>query len=146
MEQTSAANPSKHVDCPDCGSSDTRRLSLIFKEGTAVFTAETSPKWFSGRSQHVSSNTTGLSRSQLTSEAAAPEKAPTMRTLLIGGLVTAFMSDFGRTWSIAAGLLTMIVVWRCVRYNSSEFPRLFATWKNSFLCRRCGRVFDPSTF
>ncbi|HET9086274.1 MAG TPA: hypothetical protein VFN53_02010 [Acidobacteriaceae bacterium] len=41
---------------------------------------------------------------------------------------------------IVAVLAAGIHLRACRRFNTTEWPKLYETWKRSFLCRRCGTV------
>lgn len=134
------------MNCPTCGSDETRKYKMIYSEG--AYTSET-------RLEGRTAQTSGMS--DLAKQCSPPRKQSPTATFLVG-LFLLFVLDwiaeavFNTQSSdtaanlVAAGFLLGIpvVIYLAIgasRFNRKEFPRLLAAWEGQWMCMRCGASF-----
>jgi hypothetical protein len=154
------------VQCPKCKSDDTIKLSLVHAAGLSdVETRSRGHAWAVGDGGLLlgfgSSRATGASQTQLSKLAAPPRKKRYRHVILAwlfglaigtwlilvisapnGALDPRILSQFH--WFAyafsAAIVLILAVLWR---FNHMILPRRRELWNRSFMCRRCGEIFQP---
>jgi ribosomal protein S27AE len=130
--------------CPKCGSSDGRRLSLIYE-------AAVSPP-DGALSEQASAHGAGARRvptpPHLSKQAAPPSRkhdalwSVAALAAMIISVGTAQNPD-ARTAiasAIVAGAIYFAI--RSRRFNRDVFPRLHTQWERSVMCPRCGTVYE----
>ena len=155
------------MKCPKCKSNDVVKLSVIHSAGVSDVDARSQGRivalggsglWFGLNTF----KTTGTLQSRLSKLANPPHKKPYRMVflgwflgLLIIGWLLGYMTTVAHTpetrfdkqfrW-FASGYsclaaLALAIFWR---YNHRIFPRRYELWNRSFMCRRCGEIFQPS--
>jgi hypothetical protein len=140
------------LDCPRCGGSGTRRLSLLDARDGAV----TRPRLLAVvGGDPVPLAELSTRQTPLAALAAPPRKAAltgagvsALVSAGTGGLVGAALAnslDFG----LGVGGLLFIMVFALAsisarQFNRDEFPRLLKEWLTQFFCEQCGYVFIPT--
>jgi hypothetical protein len=139
--------------CASCSTTDIQKLSMVYESGTSTISGTTT-----GTSTGVgigrgglgigtavnSSRTSGTQTTELAKRAAPPEKkfgagwigigvAVGIVAMAIGGIVIALVVIGGSVAVAQPG----------IRYNRDVFPSLRARWEQSWLCHRCGAIFQP---
>jgi len=136
------------IACTKCGSSQVRRLSLIYEEGLS-HSASQSQTAFGGGGFGTTASTfsTGTSQTALSKKAAPPTKKHTILWALLAGFL-GFCTLSGLVnlsfWALVFGGLTYLAVMKSLKakaYNAIEFPQEYGRWERSFMCNRCGGVF-----
>ena len=136
------------IACTKCGSSEVRRLSLIYEEGLS-HSASQSQTAFCGAGFGTTASTfsTGTSQTALSKKAAPPTKKHTILLALLAGFLgfctLAGLANFS-FWALLFGGLTYLAVMKSLKakaYNATAFPEEHACWQRSFMCNRCGGVF-----
>ena len=147
--------------CPDCNSTDLKRLSLVFQEGLsgvktrsrllALVFGEGGPDFAVGRAV-----THGVLQTELSRTRKPPVKW-SYRRLIFRAMALTFVALAAYIVFVASGtppvstlplklyvfvapvvfLALAFAVWR---HNHLTFPREFARWDRSFICQRCGTV------
>ncbi len=156
------------MQCPKCTSEDAVKLSLIHSAGLADIrtTSRGHVIGLAGAGLLLAVDsfaTKGTSQSQLSKLAAPPCKKRYRHVILawliglaIGAWFILFINAPTSThdphtfiqihWFVyifsAAMLLVLTVLWR---FNHMTFPRRRKLWNRSFMCRRCGEVFQHSS-
>ena len=139
--------------CPACGSPDVKKLSLVYREGTAHIQTNTGGAIYgAGGGAVLGAHTSGSSRSLL-SMGASPPVRKTMSSALgcLGALgVLMLLIAFGGAASVlfllvGGGLLALVGMTAAsnAKWNREEFPKLYAHWDATFLCTRCENRFVP---
>lgn len=146
--QTHARSP---LACPRCAAEDTRRVALIYAEGTSVSAG--------GSVGFVAGELAVLPNAGRNQSALAQMLAPPGRESLSGYAIAALMAGIvvgtlvgtvaPPATAIVAALIVMFVVYplmsRTARHwNDVELPVALSNWNQKMLCRRCGHVFVPS--
>jgi hypothetical protein len=151
-----------NMQCPQCGSAEFRKLSLVYAEGVSKFKAH-SRGWGnlfgSGGASLLFGRfkTKGEIQTSLSRNASPPRKCSYWR-IIVWGLIglpvldfalgitsnrLPFAGDFVRqvTWFGLSYLavLALILAFACSK-NFWEFPKRHRLWDRSFICRSCGRV------
>lgn len=145
------------LNCPRCGSDETRQVSLVYAEGTS--TTSGSVHTYGGSSDGGSGyrfgNYSGSQQTELSRRLAPPEEkkhTPLSVTVLFValGVVAFFVLSAGGTPAgvFYIGLPIAFLAFYAANgeareWNATELPKLRAEWERQFLCRRCGAVFKP---
>jgi hypothetical protein len=117
--------------CPRCGSAEIRKLSLIHQTGLPE-NAERKP----------------AHEAALSKQAAPPTKKPAAMWVVgcaVFVIVAVAMLWSSRAMTAMAFLCLAVAIGFAVRamtYNSLVLPRLHDQWERSFMCNRCGSVFE----
>ena len=134
--------------CTQCGSTEVRRLSMIYEEGLSQ-SASQSQTAFGGAGFGTTASTfsTGVSQTALSKKAAPPTKKHTilwaMLAAFVGLMALSGVSHFS-FWTLVFAGLTYLCVQKALEakaYNAAVFPEEHARWQRSFMCNRCGGVF-----
>lgn len=151
-----------NIECPECGSAEFTRVSLIYAQGLSDLDAR-SRGWGiligSGGADlgFGSFRTKGQIQSRLSQKVSPPCKLSYWKIALGGliglmilefilGYVDTFLHTGGNfnqqlAWCGYAWLgLVAIMICLAVRHNFGVFPRRHRVWDRSFMCRRCGHV------
>jgi hypothetical protein len=131
-------------DCPRCGSTQTRALSVLHQNGVRVSESSTSGLFYYRRALGAHASRTQGRSQTLVSASAAPPVAPTTKFLTGGGvpvvLIVGLMVGGAPGFWVAFGLLVVIAV---LGGKSDAKPQAAQQhlWSSSFRCNRCGTVF-----
>lgn len=153
-----------NIECPQCGSTELTKLSLIHAAGLSDLNAR-SRGWGllvgSGGADlgFGTFKTTGEIQTRLSQKVSPPRKLSYLK-ILFGGLTGLFVLEsilgyfdtflrFGGnfnqqlTW-FGYGLLGIIafVLFLALHHNVQVFPRRYRLWNRSVMCRRCGHVLE----
>lgn len=138
--------------CPACGSPDVKKLSLVYREGTAHIQTSTGGAIYgTGGGAMLGAHTAGSSQSLLSMGAAPPGRktagAAIGCTGILGavGLIVALAGPSVGVLVFTAAMLgiTGVLLATNAKWNREEFPRLYAHWDATFLCTRCENRFVP---
>ncbi len=158
--ESSTPAPSPEQDtqlrCPVCKTTDVRRVSLLFKQGTtSIQTGSTTigGGTFGGHPGGGvgQTSTTGSQQSLLAKELTPPQtKAPGGGgCVLVIGVIVLVIGIPDSIWPmmLAGGLVTilgLLFLGKALEFDNNEYPKLMAAWERSFLCMRCGHRFESS--
>src|SRR5215470_11647496 len=147
--------------CPKCNSTDLKKVSLAYQEGTYHIHARTGIRGllFAGGGPGVlvgRTTTRGSQQSALSKRLSPPSKWSYAKLVLWSGVVTLIalflyaqhvMTSPSPVSSLPVKLyvgfapvvllLLLGIVWR---HNHSTYLREYAEWDASFICERCGTV------
>jgi DNA-directed RNA polymerase subunit RPC12/RpoP len=150
--------------CPNCDSSDLKKVSLVYQEGLVRARATTRVRaWLLGDDgpQMIAgaAKTNGVLQMSVSENLAPPTKWSYRKLILWSalfsfGLLIAYVHSVMQSSRAASSLpviiyaglfpvvfaVCMFLVWR---HNSLFYPREFERWNRSYVCRRCGAVADP---
>ncbi len=150
--------------CPNCGSTDLKKVSLVYEEGLSRVTAKSRLRGVSlgdgGPNVIVGRATTrGTSQTRLSKKLEPPKKWSYAKLLLWAGIIALVLLIAHIRWVMSSpspvssipivmagviGLLAFVaalfMVWR---HNQLAHPRLSAEWEASFVCRLCGQICRP---
>jgi len=160
------------MKCPACDSDGTRRVSVVWEEGTYTqqSTASTTTKIqshvyggggmgaLSGR-QTGTTHTTTTGMSELARRVARPEPETPLRdalkvlgisavSIFFGGAAVAGIVSEPLAFVLMPVASALVLYWvftrtsRGLRYNRNEFPGLLEKWRRSWWCSKCGEVFE----
>lgn len=151
-----------NIECPQCGSTEFKKLSLVYAEGFSDLNAR-SRGWGllvgSGGAElgFGKFRTRGEIQSRLSQKVSPPRKWSYWR-IVFGGLIGLVVLEFilGYTDMLLRaqahfkhqlawlwyGWLGIVAFVLCVtfRHNIWRVPKLYRRWDRSFICRRCGHV------
>lgn len=136
-----------NLQCQQCQSDSTQKLSLAVDAGTFRTTGQTIGVGASGSGVGVfGGSSKGKSVSKTAEKYAEPDKAPTIQGPLAIMVVAGVVSIFAGSGAITVGLwVAGIAMAFCLWYNFSSFPAEHAAWDAKYMCLRCGHVFTPET-
>lgn len=155
------------LDCPNCGSENTKKISQIYQEGTG---RSVSNSFAIGSVANRFAYGSGVSHTNTTSNLAKrfepPRNIPTWKMVLITpviwGLVAFFIgSVLGGIFdsvlqskaAIYIGILVLLAIilvipsvvvyfaWKYALGKQREYQEEMPNWHRRFLCLRCDRVF-----
>lgn len=151
------------IQCQSCGSENVQRLSIVYDGGLSEINAKESGSGIGFGSGGLgvgfgSSKIKGSNQSRLSQKAAPPEKKRVIKHFAIWGIglflvPPVVVSVLGWDSSIAQ-LLTLLLylgaaglhIYSDIQYNRRIYPNLFTRWDESFLCHKCGLMFQgPAT-
>lgn len=137
------------IICPQCQSNNSRKLSLIYQENLIHTTGITRG------SVGLKSSATYTNETHTTSlgKAVAPPLKPKSNIILIIKIILiAWLSIVILTLIKAFLLLQFLLfivlplyLFRKFRKNllySQQYPKLYKKWETSFMCQRCGLIFE----
>ena len=151
--------------CPKCNSTDLKKVSLAYEEGLfrtegrtrlrAVAVGSSGPDLVVGRA-----TTRGTEKSALSKLLSPPVRWPYSKLVfwsvlvsVCGGWLVFYVNTITKNattvvspaltgYALVAAVLAIIVV-LVVRHNLRVYPKRFAEWGRSFICQRCGTLFEP---
>jgi hypothetical protein len=148
------------IQCQGCGSESVQKLSMVYDSGLSDINAKEGGVGVGFGSGGIgigfgSSKIKGSNQSRLSQKAAPPEKKRAIKHFAIWGIglfivPPVVVSVLGWDSSIAQ-LLTVLLylaaaglhIYSDIQYNRRIYPGLFTRWTGSFLCHKCGLMFQP---
>jgi hypothetical protein len=129
-----------YYDCPHCGSENTRKLSLINRDGISRSRGVA----FNGKGLTNISGTHQTVSSHRASAPIHPDRFLTSRLIVIMPLLLIAKLGFPNLLAIIslalAIYLTVRAITKCRAY-SKDYPELLRRWNNGYECQRCEKVF-----
>jgi hypothetical protein len=127
------------MKCTSCGSDNTQRLQVIYEGGTQTLNA-----------QSAYGNVTATTQSALARKATPPKRAHCIISAFfcLVGLSLAFFyyGQYGERGVMQFWVAVCIVCgWMAVtgfRYNNATFPQIYKRWQNSWMCLKCGNIYQ----
>ncbi len=138
-----------------CGSADTTKLSLIWQSGNAVIHAKTTGVDIGSGIGFGTAFTTGSAQSLSSLRASPPEKMQVIRPVLVYFFINLIVYVAVSSIFSLPSWLDLILNWvwlppsawhlyKSIRYNRFQYPRLLRQWSQCFHCNRCGTIFLPT--
>lgn len=140
------------IECPKCGATEVRKLSLIYDEGLSTINtqSQTVGFGFGGGGMATGSagtSTVGRQQTALSKRAAPPAKklwwlwggaAAVAAPMALGGILhpglgTLLLIGF-TAWAVRSAM-------KGREYNGQVLPGLLDRWQRSWMCNRCGDMF-----
>jgi hypothetical protein len=151
-----------NVECPMCGSTQFRKVSLVYAEGFSDLDAR-SRGWglffgSGGADLAIGSfRTKGEIQTRLSQRVSPPRKWSYWKIIfggLIGLLILEFVLGYVDTFLRPGGNFNQQLAWfgygylslvaliliLAFRYNIGVFPKRYRLWDRSFMCRSCGYI------
>lgn len=135
------------MQCPQCNSENTQRLRVVYEGGTSSIQTTSRSAGVGVGSGFMSgggvTKTSGVAQSGLAANASPPAKKPYGAMFAAAAFLTgaAFYSPtVVLMWPIAA--IPVYVLWRRFQFNRDEWPRSFAAWDASWMCHKCGHMYE----
>jgi len=137
--------------CPTCNSNNIQKLSLVFENGLSHIDTRTSG---SGVGVGVGGGGVGVGLgfgggrtrgTQMTATAAkaAPPQKRRYGWFVFFAVICFFIGESAHTWLLGT-LLFGWLAFSAAKYNRTQFPILFRTWDEAYMCTRCGTIAPPS--
>jgi hypothetical protein len=134
------------MQCPKCGSDNTQRLQVVYEHGTQNIST-TSSSVGGGLSGALGAGvahttTEGTSQSTMAQKSAPPEKlnwGVFLIILIIGIMIFSNSESIG--WKLGSGLIVVgmgFLIKNAFQFNKNEWPKLYQTWMESWICNKCG--------
>lgn len=142
-----------HYKCGTCGATDIQKLSMVYETGTSTISTTTTGSTIGGGfgggglgggGAKTRSSTSGQQTTELARRAAPPQKKLAFSWIAIGffaGILVAAL--FGFPVMILFWGLCGYLAWRGFTHNAQVYPGQKGLWDRSWLCHRCGGVFQP---
>jgi hypothetical protein len=154
--------------CPKCNSTDLKKVSLAYEEGTFRTEAQTRMRAAviggSGADLLVGrASTHGSHESALAKRLRPPLKWSYRKMVfwsalfcLCGGWLVFYVNTIMKntttvtspaliTYGLIAGVVFVSLLMLVIRHNQSVYPRQFGEWERSFICQRCGTIATPGS-
>ena len=139
------------MKCPECGSNNTKRVEVIFDQGTSDSSATS---LILGSNADAVAVTSGRSQTRLAQKVSPPKKKDIFGPLfllllsLVFFVFIFFSKDFslGGPWYIGLFLLLMFILsirflMVNLKFNKFEWPKIYESWLKSWCCLKCGNIF-----
>ncbi len=153
-----------NIKCPACGSTEFKKLSLVYAEGLSDLNAS-SRGWgilVGGGGADLGFGkvrTKGQIQTRLSQRVSPPRKWSYWKILvggLIGMLVLEFILGYADTFFRTGGNFNQQLAWfgyawlgivafilcATFRHNVWTVPKRYRLWEQSFMCRCCGQVIE----
>lgn len=134
------------LQCPSCQSDNVTRLEVLYQQGMTQETHQTKQFQQRGHHRHVTGQgeTTVVAQSELSKKAAPPEKAQWGIYLLIPlvGMLFGAIPIAGIVLWLGTVALAIWLIRKVMRHNKEVWPGQMAKWQKSWMCNRCGAVFE----
>jgi hypothetical protein len=142
------------MQCTQCGSEQTQRLEVIYEQGTTTIRTQSTSVGAAGNGNFgagtATTTTSGIQQTKLASRAAPPQRKSKVGgvCLLLLGIWLNWMgmhlNDTG--WLMLPGMAALaggfLLLQRATAYNRDVFPPLYRQWQASWLCHRCGCIYQ----
>lgn len=148
-------------NCTKCNSEDVRRLSIIHSDGLSNIDTTTSGSSISGgdgglRAGSGTAKTTGTMQTDQSRKAAPPQKYSYFGIIVIWIIGTLLLMWFlgwlglavsgtgmqGQIFRYGSLIFLAWLLYKTCMHNWKFYPSLKAKWDNSFMCLRCGEIFE----
>lgn len=138
--------------CPRCGSDRVQSLALV--HGAGMSTGRFGTFGASGDGGVGFASTVGTHQSALSAQAAPPQmQSASEPWVLCGGMaiVSLYLGSLFEYLLIGIGVALAFFVVAAISangrraHNETEYVKAIAKWKRSFMCERCGEVFEVRT-
>jgi hypothetical protein len=147
--------------CSNCNSTDLKKVSLAYQEGTYDIRTRTGIRGllFAGGGPGVlvgGATTRGSQQSALAKRLSPPSKWSYVKLVLSSGVVTLIALFFyvqhvmsspppvsslpAKLYVVFAPIVLLLVLGIFWRHNQSVYPKRFAEWDRSYICQRCGAM------
>jgi hypothetical protein len=151
------------IQCQGCGSENVQKLSIVFDSGLSDINAKEGGVGIGFGSGGLgigfgSSKIKGSNQSRLSQKAAPPEKKRVIKHFAIWGIglfivppivvsVLGWESSIAQFLTVLSYLAAAVLhIYSDIQYNRRIFPGLFSHWDSSYLCHKCGLIFNyPNT-
>jgi hypothetical protein len=133
------------MKCPKCESENTQRLEVVLHGGTQNIntTSASVGGVMRGGAFGALTKTSGQSQSVLAQKATPPAKKKYGFALAMIIMGTLFVGN-----SLWIGLLPLaiglFVGYTALQFNSKQWPSLYKTWLDSWLCHKCGTIYHQA--
>jgi hypothetical protein len=124
------------MNCPECGSNQTRRLEVIYDQGSSDSVG--SAVIFGERNLDFAV-TESASQTKLAQKCAPPSKKGYFLAicLIAVSLIFTMVTVFGYIFAVVF-LIVCFVDWQ---YNTKQWPPLYRAWLKTWYCFKCGKVY-----
>lgn len=137
--------------CSKCGSDNIQRLEVIYEHGTQDIStsSKTVGVGVGGGGLGVGggkTKTSGQSQSVMAQKSAPPTKKKIglfIFMILVGLTMTGALKENHMVGLVGLAILALggFLSYKTFIYNKNEFPSLYQTWLNAWMCNKCGNVF-----
>ncbi|MBD2628942.1 hypothetical protein [Trichormus variabilis] len=137
------------IICPKCQSDNSRKLSLIYQENVTHSTSTVRGSIGSKSAAAYKNETNATSLGKI---AAPPEKPKSNIILIFKTIFITWIGIIVFTIFKALVLIELLIflvfpiyLFWALRKNilySRKYPKLYKKWDNSFMCQRCGTIFE----
>lgn len=134
------------INCSKCQSDNVQKLSLAYESGLSDVNTKTNGFSFGGAGLNFGgARTKGTSQTALSMRAAPPRKYSYIKPVLIGLLASVIVEIWLSTTLLTNAVLVVTsggLLYRSFLYNRNQWPALHNSWRNSFICHKCGAIYE----
>lgn len=136
--------------CPKCNSENTQRLEVVYDNGTNDINTQSHSSIFGfGRGGLGfglgKTKTKGTSQSGLAQKSAPPAKKKIKLQIIIILIGSWFLMHPTIKFAVFGTILVAsgaFLIYKKINYNKQTLPGLYQEWVNSWLCTKCGSVYQ----
>ncbi len=140
------------MQCPTCGSDNTQRLEVIYESGTQEIRTTSNTVGggggFGGGGAFGGGGVTSTRGTQQTAsakKAAPPAKKSYVGAVLLSLIAFPVVFNPSATYFLIAGACAALAFWlgrRAHEYNTNVWPGLKKIWLESWMCNKCGNIYQ----
>ena len=146
------------MDCPACNSKSTKKLSMVYAQGTRNYNSRTSGSSVSSRGTFSGRSGSRASSSQSALAAAASPPTPSRIPKIVAFifaimfvlpflLLVSSSDDSMSIWARILALIPLVIfsaaTYFIYKFLSKSHEKRKADWDRAWICLRCGGVYDP---
>ena len=151
-QRPTASDQAAAIACPSCGSTDTRKASLMYELGTKTKAGVAIGG--TGQGQLGGAVLGGKEQSLLATRLAPPKEDTSVAAanawftalalFIVGWIIAAFSTAASPLFILVLPAIAGIVVYKITKARKRpEFVAAAAKWNKQWCCVRCGAVFAP---
>lgn len=141
--------------CPKCSSDNVQRLEVVFEGGTQNINTKSNSAGIGiglgGLGLGLGkTKTKGTAQSKSAQKASPPMKKP-FKLLIVALIWSLYLLSSAKSSSDSTFLLIIgfiafafsaFMIYKRVSWNKNSYPILYETWTNSWLCNKCGNIYQ----
>lgn len=140
------------MQCPKCNSENTQRLEQIYESGTQQIRTTSNTVGggggFGGGGAFGGggvTTTSGIQQTGSAQKAAPPAKKSYAGAIILAVIAVPVIFDPSATYIVVAGAFMVLAYWlwkRASDYNANVWPGLKKIWLDSWMCNKCGNIYQ----
>ena len=140
------------MQCPKCNSDNTQRLEQIYESGTQQIRTTSNTVGggggFGGGGAFGGggvTTTSGIQQTGSAKKAAPPAKKSYAGPIILSVISFPVIFDPSATYIVVAGGFMVFAYWlwkRASDYNTNVWPGLKKIWLDSWMCNKCGNIYQ----
>ena len=139
------------MQCPKCSSDNTQRLEVVYESGTQQIRTMSNTVGGGGAygggpfGGAAVTSTSGTQQTASAQKAAPPTKKSYIGPVLLSVISFPVLFNPSVEYFVFAAACTALAVWlwrRASDYNTNVWPGLKKLWLESWMCNKCGNIYQ----